>query len=139
MKSKKDSEKLDLKLSSQKTKIGAPVPISSWQMDGNKMETVIDFIFLDSKITADCDCSQEIKRYLFLGRKGVTNPDTLLKSRDISLPATVCIVKTIVYPVVMYGCESWTINKAEYFLEGFYHKCMLNFVKGFPQHSKIYI
>ena len=120
MKSKKDSEKLDLKLSSQKTKIGAPVPISSWQMDGNKTETVTDFIFLDSKITADCDYSQEIKRYLFFGRKGVTNPDTLLKSRDISLPAKVCIVKTIVYPVVMYGCENWTIKKAEYFLEGFF-------------------
>ena len=89
-------------------------PITSWQIDGEKMEAVTDFIFLGSKITADGDCSHEIKRHLLLGRKAMTNLDSLLKSRDITLPTKVCLVKTMVFPVVMYGCESWTIKKAEH-------------------------
>ena len=88
-------------------------PITSWQIDGETMETVIDFIFLGSKITVDCDCSHEIKRRLLLGRKAMTNLDSLLKSRDITLPTKVHLVKVIVFPVVMYGCESWTVKKAE--------------------------
>ena len=88
-------------------------PITSWQIDGETMETVTDFIFLDSRITADSDCSHEIKRYLLLGRKTMTNLDSILKSRDIILPTKVCIVKAMVFPVAMYGCESWTIKKAE--------------------------
>ena len=109
---KEESEKVGLKLNIQKTKVMASSPITSWQIDGETMETVIDFIFLDSKLSVDYDCSLEIKRYLFLGIKVVTNPDTLLKSRDISLPAKVSIVKTVVYPVVMYGSEIWTVKKA---------------------------
>ena len=110
---KEESEKVGLKLNIQKTKIMASGPITSWQIDGETIETVIDFIFLGSKITADGDCSQEIKRRLLLGRKAMTNPDSILKSRDITLPTKVCLVKAMVFPIVMYGCESWTIKKAE--------------------------
>ena len=102
-----------LKLNIQRTKIMASGPITSWQIDGETMETVTDFIFLGSKITADGDCSHEIKRHLLLGRKAMTNLDSILKSRDITLPTKVCLVKAIVFPVVMYGCDSWTIKKAE--------------------------
>ena len=109
----KESEKVGLKLNIQKTKIMASGPITSWQMDGETMETVTDYIFLGSKITADGDCSHEIKRCLLLGRKARTNPDNLLKSRDITLPTKVCLVKAMVFPVVKYWCESWTIKKAE--------------------------
>ena len=111
MKVKEEREKVGLKLNIQKTKIMAPGPITSWEVDGETMETVSDFIFLGSKITADVDCSHEIKRYLLLGRKFMTNLDSIFKSRDITLPTKVCLVK--VFPVVMYGCESWTIKKAE--------------------------
>ena len=113
MKVKEKSEKVGLKLNIQKTKIIASGPITSWEIDEETMETVRDFIFLSSKITADGDCSHEIKRHLVLGRKVMTNLDSLLKSRDISLPTKVCLVKAMVFPVVMYGCESWTIKKAE--------------------------
>ena len=106
-------EKVSLKLNIQKTKIMASDPISSWQTDGETMETVRDFIFGGSKITADGDCSHEIKRRLLLGRKVITNLDSILKSRDITLPTKVHLVKAMVLPVVMYGCESWTIKKAE--------------------------
>ena len=109
MKVKEESEKVGLKLNIQKTKIMASGPIPSWQIDGETMETVKDFIFLDSKITADGDCSHEIKRCLLLGRKAMTNLDNILKSRDITLPTNVPLVKAMVFPVVMYGCESWTI------------------------------
>ena len=111
MKVKKESEKVGLKLNIQKTKIMASGPITSWQIDG---ETVDDFIFMGSKITTDGDCSHEIKRFLLLGRKVMTNLDSILKSRDIILPKKVCLVKTMVFPVVMYECESWTIKKAEH-------------------------
>ena len=110
---KEESEKVGLKLNIQKTKIMASGPITSWQIDGETMETVRDFIFLGSKITADGDCSHEIKRHLLLGRKVMTNLDRILKSRDITLPIKVCLVKAMVFPVVMHGCESWTIKKAE--------------------------
>ena len=113
MKVKKESEKADLKLSIQKAKIMAPGPITSWQIDGEIMETVRDFILGGSKITADGDCSHEIKRHLLLGRKPMTNPDSILKSRDITWPTKVYIVKTVVFPVVKYRYESWTIKKAE--------------------------
>ena len=113
MKVKEESEKVGLKLNIQKTKIMASSPITSWQIDGETMETVTEFIFLGSKITADGDCSHEIKRRLLLGRKAMTNLDGILKSRDITLLTKVCLVKAIVFPVVMYGCESWTIKKAE--------------------------
>ena len=113
MKVKEQSEKGGLKLNIQKTKIMAPGPITSWQIDGEKVETVTDFIFLVSKVTADSDCSHEIKRHLLLGGKTVTNRDSVLKSRDITLLTKVCIVKAIVFPVVMNRCESWTIKKAE--------------------------
>ena len=113
MKVKEESEKVGLKLSIQKTKIKTSSPITSWQIDGETMETVTDFIFLDSKITADGDCSQEIKRHLLLGRKAMTHLDSILKSRDITLPTKVHLVQAMVFPVVMYGCESWTIKKAE--------------------------
>ena len=113
MKLKKESEKVDLKLVIQKTKIVASDPITSWQIDGETVETLADFIFLGSKITADGDCSHEIKRRLLLGRKVMTNLDSILKSRDITLPTKVHPVKAMVFPVVMYGCESWTIKKAE--------------------------
>ena len=108
MKVKKESEKADLKLNIQKTKILAPSPIISWQINGETMEIVRDFIFLGSKIISDGDCSHEIKRHLLLGRKAMTNLDSILKSRDITLPTKVHLVKAIVFPVVMYGCESWT-------------------------------
>ena len=107
-------KKVGLKLNIWKTKIMASDPITSWQIDGEAMETVRDFIFLGSKITADCDCSHEIKRCLILGRKALNNLDSILKGRDITLPTKVCLVKAMVFPVVMYGCESWTINKAEH-------------------------
>ena len=110
IKVKEESEKAGLKLNIQKTKIMASSPIISWQIDG---ETVSDFIFLGSKITADGDCSHEIKRHLLLGRKAMINLDSILKSRDITLPPKVCLVKAMVFPVVLYGCESWTIKKAE--------------------------
>ena len=113
MKVKEESEKVGLKLNIQKTKFMASGPITSWQIDGETMETVTDFNFLDSKITADGDCSHEIKRHLLLGRKLMTNLDSLLKSRDITLLTKVCLVKTMVFPVVMYECESWTLKKAE--------------------------
>ena len=113
MKVKEESEKVSLKLNIQKTKIMASGPITSWEIDGETVETVKDFILLGSKITADGDCSHEIKRHLLLGRKAMTNLDSIFKSRDITLPTKVRIVKAIVFPVVMYGCESWTIKKAE--------------------------
>ena len=114
MKVKEESEKVGLELNIQKTKIMASGPITSWQIDGETVETVADFIFLGSKITADGDCSQEIKRRLLLGRKVMTNLDSILKSRDITLPAKVHLVKSMVFPVVMYGCETWTMKKAEH-------------------------
>ena len=113
MKVTEETEKADLKLNIQKTKIMPSSPITSWQIDGKTMETVTNFIFLGSKITADGDCSHEIKRNLLLGRKAMTNLDSILKSRDITLPTKVHLVKAMVFPVVMYGCESWTIKKAE--------------------------
>ena len=113
MKVKEESEKVDLKLNIQKTKIMASSPITSRQIDGETMETVTDFIFLGSKITADGHCSHEIKRHLLLRRKAITNLDSILKSRDITLPTKVHLVKAMVFPVVMYGCESWTIKKAD--------------------------
>ena len=113
MKVKEKSEKAGLKLSSQKTKLLVSVPITSWQIDGETMETVIDFIFLVSKITADGDCSHEIKRCFLLGRKAMTNLDSMLKSRDITFMTKVHIVKVTDFPLVMYGCKSWTIKKAE--------------------------
>ena len=114
MKVKEESEKVGLKLNIQKTKIMASSPITSWQIDGKTMEAVRDFIFLVSKITADRDCSHAIKRRLHLGRKAVTNLDSILKSRDITLPTKICLVKAMVFPVVMYKCKSWTIKKAEH-------------------------
>ena len=113
MKVKEENEKTGLKLSIQKTKILASDPITSWQIDGETMETVREFIFLGSKITADSECSHEIKRRLLLGRKAMTNLENILKSRDITLPTKVHLVKAMVFPVVMYGCECWTIKKAE--------------------------
>ena len=113
VKVKEDSEKAGLKLNVQKTKITASGPITSWQIDGETVKTVSDFIFLGSKITADGDCSPEIKRHLLLGRKVMTNLDSILKSRDVTLATKVCLVKAMVFPAVMYGCESWTIKKAE--------------------------
>ena len=110
---KEKSEKVGLKLSFQKTKIMASSPMTSWQIDGKTVETVADFIFWGSKITADSDCSHEIKRRLLLGMKVMTNLDSILKSRDISLSTKVHLVKAMVFPVVMYGCESWTVKKAE--------------------------
>ena len=112
MKVKEESEKAGLKLSIQKMKIMTSTPITSWQIDGEAMEMVTDFIFLGSKITADGDWSHEVKRHLFLGRKAMTNLDSILKSRDITLPTKVHIIKAMVFPVVMYGCESWTIKKS---------------------------
>ena len=113
MKVKEESEKVGLKLNIQKTKIMASSPITLWQIDGETGETVADFIFRGSKITADRDCSHEIKRRLLLGRKVMTNLDSMLKSRDITLSTKVCLVKAMVFPVVMYGCDSWTVKKAE--------------------------
>ena len=113
MKVNKESEKVGLKLNIQKIKIMASGPITSWEIDRETVETVADFIFLGSKITADGDCSHEIKRHLLLGRKVMTNLDSILKSRDITLPTKVHLVKAMVFPVVTYGCESWTVKKAE--------------------------
>ena len=113
MKVKEESEKVGLKLNIQKSKIMASGPITSWQIDGEIMKTVTDFILGGSKITADGDCNHEIERRLLLGRKAMTNLDSILKSRDITLPSKVCLVKAMVFPVVMYGCESWTVKKAE--------------------------
>ena len=113
MKVKEESEKVALKLNIQKTKIMVCGPITSWQIDGETMETVADFIFLGSKITADGDCSHEIKRCLLLGKKAMANLDSILKSRDITLPTKLHLVKAMVFPVVMYECESWTTQKAD--------------------------
>ena len=113
MKVKEETEEVGLKLNIQKTKIMACGPPTSWEIDGGTVETVSDFIFGGSKITADGDCSHEIKRLLLLGRKVMTNLDSIFKSRDITLPTKVCLVKAMVFPVVMYGCESWTVKKAE--------------------------
>ena len=113
MKVKEESEKVGLKLNIQKTKIMASGPITSWEKDWETVETVSDFIFLGSKTSAAADCSHEIKRHLLLGRKVITNLDSILKSRDITLPTKVRLVKAMVFPVVMYGCESWTVKKAE--------------------------
>ena len=114
MKLKEESEKAGLKFNIQKTKIMASGPIASWKIDGETMETVTDFIFLGSKITAYGDCSHEIKRHLLFGRKAMTNLDSILKSRDITLRTKVCLVKAMVFPVVVYGCEIWTVKKAEH-------------------------
>ena len=114
MKVKVESEKVGLKLNIQKTKIMAPGPITSWEIDGETVETVSDFSFWSSKITADGDYSHKIKRHLLLGRNDITNLDSILKSRYITLPTKVCLVKAMVFPVVMYGCESWTVKKAEH-------------------------
>ena len=114
MKVKVESEKVGLKLNIQKTKIMASSTITSWEIDGETVETVANFIFLGSKLTADGDCSHEIKRHLLLGRKVMTNLDSIFKSRDITLPTKVRLVKAMVFPVVMYGCESWTVKKAEH-------------------------
>ena len=113
MKLKEESEKVGLKLNIQKTKIMASGPITSWEIDGERMETVTDYIFLGSKITEDGDCSHEIKRHFLLGKKAMTNLDSIFKSRDITLPTKVRLVQAMVLPVVMYGCESWTVKKAE--------------------------
>ena len=113
MKVKEESEKVGLKFNIQKTKIMASGPITSWQINGETVERVADFIFLGSKITTDSDCSHEVKRHLLFGRKVMTNLDSILKSRDITLPTKVRLIKAVVFPVVMYGCESWTIKKAE--------------------------
>ena len=113
MKVKEESEKVGLKLNIQKTKIMASGPITSWEIDGGTVETMADFIFLGSKITADGDCTHEIKRHLLLGRKVMTNLDSIFKSRDITLPTKVRLVKAMAFPVVMYGCESWTVLSTE--------------------------
>ena len=113
MKVEEESEKVGLQLNIQKTKIMASGPITSWEIDGETVETVSDFIFLGSKIIADGDCSHEIKRCFLLGRKAMTNLDSILENRDITLPTKICLVKAVVFPVVMDGCESWTIKKAE--------------------------
>ena len=114
MKVKEESEKVGLKLNIQKNKIMASSPITSWEIDGETVETVSDFIFLGSKITANGDCSHKIKRHLLLGRKVMTNLDSILKNRDITLSTKVHLVKAVVFPVVMYGCENWTVKKAEH-------------------------
>ena len=114
MKVKEESKKVGLKLNIQKTKIMSSTPITSWQIEGETMETVTDFILGGSKITADGDCSHEIKRHLLLGRKVMTNLESILKNRDITLPTKVHLVKAMIFPVVMYGCESWTMKKAEH-------------------------
>ena len=113
MKVKEESEKVGFKLNIQKMKIMASGPITSWQIDGETLEKVSDFTFLGSKITADGDCSHEIKRHLLLGRKVMSNLDSIFKSRDITLPTKFCLVKAMVFPVIMYGCESWIVKKAE--------------------------
>ena len=130
MKVKEESEKVDLKLNIQKTKIMASGPITSWQIDGETVETMKDFIFWGSKITADGDCSHEIKRCLLLGRKAMTNLDSILKTRDITLPTKVHLVKAMVFSVVMYGCESWTLKKAEHrIIDAFELRCWSRLLK----------
>ena len=130
IKVKEENEKVGLRLNIQKTKIMASGPITSWQIGAETVETVSDFIFLGSKITGDGDCSHEIKRRLLLGRKVMTNLDIILKSRDITLPTKVCLVKAIVFPVVMYGCESWTVKKAEHRrIDGFELWCWRRFLR----------
>ena len=128
MKVKEESEKVGLKLNIQKTKLMASSPITSWQIDGETVETVSDFIFLGSKITADGDCSHEIKRRLLLGRKVMTSLDSILKSRHITLSTKVCLVNAMVFPGVMYGCESWTLKKAE-------HRRIISFALGVGKDS----
>ena len=131
MKVKEDRGKVGLKLNIQETKIIASGPITSWQINGETMETVADFIFGGSKITADGDCNHEIKKHLLLGRKVMNNLDSILKSRDITLPIKACIVKAVVFPVVMYGCESWTIKKAEHQkINGFELWCWRRLLRG---------
>ena len=132
MKVEKESEKAGLKLNIQKMKIMASSPITSWQTDGETMETVTDFIFLDSKITADVDCSHEIKRRLLLGRKARTNPDSKFKSRDITLSTKVRLVKALVFPLVMYECESWAIKKAEHQRIEAFERCCWRRLFGVP-------
>ena len=127
MKVKEESEKFGLKLNIQKTKIMASSPITSWQIDGETVEMVADFIFLGSRITADGDCSHEINRHLLLGRKAMTNLDSILKSRDTALRTKVCLVKAMVFPVVIYGCESWTIKKAEHQRVDAFDLCKINY------------
>ena len=128
MKVKQESEKVGLKLNIQKTKIMASGPITSWEIDGETVDTVSDFILGGSKITADGDCSHEIKRCLFLGRKVMTNPDSILKSRSITLPTKVRLVNAMVFPVLMYGCDSWTVKKAEHQrIDGFELWCWKRF------------
>ena len=130
MKVKEENEKVGLKLNIQKTKIMAPGPITSWEIDGETVETVSDFVLGGSKITADGDCSHEIKRRLLLGRKVMTNLDSILKSRGITLPTKVCLVKAMVFPVVMYGCESWTVKKAEHRrIDAFELWCLRRFLR----------
>ena len=132
MKVKEESEKTDLKLNIQKTKIMASDPITSWQIDGKTMKTVRDFILLGSKISADGDCIHEIKRHFLLGRKAMINLDSILKSRDITLMAKVCLVKAMVFPVVMYGCESWTIKKVEgQRIDAFELRCWRIFLRAY--------
>ena len=131
MKVKKESEKSGLKLNIQKMKITAFGPITSWQIDGETIETVINFIFLGSKITEDGDCRHEIKRCSLLGRKAMTNLDSIIKSRDITLPTKVCLIKAMIFPVVMYGCESWTIKKVEHQgIDVFELWCWRRFLRG---------
>ena len=130
LKVKEESEKVGLKLNIQKTMIMASGPITSWQIDGETVEPVAEFIFLGSKITTDGDCSHEMKRHLLLGRKVMINLDSILKSRDITLPTKVCLVKATVFPVVMYGCESWTIKKAEHQRKHRKHQILSNFGVG---------
>ena len=131
MKVRKESEKVGLKLNIQKTKIMACGPMISWEIDGETVETESDFIFGGSKITADGDCRHEIKRCLLLGRKVMTNLDSILKSRDITLPRKVCLVKIVVFPVVMYGCESWTVKKAEHRkIDAFEQRCWRRLFKS---------
>ena len=130
MKVKEESEKVGLRLNIQKTKIMASGPITSWQTDGETVETVTDFIFLGSKITADGDCSHEIKRRLLLGRKVMTNLDSILKSRDITFSTKVYLIKGMVFSIVMYGCESWTIKKADHQrIDGFELRCWRRLLK----------
>ena len=130
MKVKDENEKAGLKHNIQKTKIMTSGPITSWQIDGETMEAVTNFIFLSFKITADGDCSHEIKRHLLLGRKVMTNLDSILKSRDITLPTEVCLVKALVFPVVTYGCESWTIKIAEcQRIDAFELRCWRRFLR----------
>ena len=130
MKGKEESEKVVLKLNIQKTKIMASGPITSWEIDGETVETVSDFIFWGSKITADGDCSHKIKRHLLLGRKVMTNLDSIFKSRDITLPTNICLLKAMVFPVVMYGYESWTVKKAEHWrIDAFELWCWRRFLR----------